>query len=375
MLARGRNYISIKIYRPPKFGGLLQWEHMNTKLLELARKQGNPIIEGNHVTFVWQGTSAPHIIDDLHMWEDAPQKMKRSAPDLWTYSIELDHTAYLEYAFYDPRTKERVQDPLNKNTVFNGIEHYNHFFYMPETSPTPYATKRRGVPRGKVTHHLIDTWMIEQDGEREIYLYKPPVKEPVPLLVIYDGVDYLQRANLNIIVDNLIHEKRIQPLAMAFIQNGDKYRGVEYACSDATLMTIEHVVLPLARKKLNLLDIKKNHGAYGVLGASFGGLMSLYTGLRMPDIFGRVISQSGVFESEGRDFAAVDLIRAKQAREIKIWMDIGQYDWLLEDNRRLQPILQKNGYNVTYREFFGGHNYTSWRDEIPRALEALFPAQ
>jgi enterochelin esterase family protein len=109
-----------------------------------------------------------------------------------------------------------------------------------------------------------------------------------------------------------------------------------------------------------------------VLGASFGGLMSMYTGLRMPEIFGKVISQSSVFESEGRDFVAVDLIRAKQSREIKIWMDIGHFDWLLEDNRRLQPILNENGYNVTYREFSGGHNYTCWRDEVGIALEEMF---
>jgi enterochelin esterase family protein len=180
---------------------------------------------------------------------------------------------------------------------------------------------------------------------------------------------------LNVIVDNLIHKKRIQPVAMAFLQNGDKHRGVEYACSDATLMTIEHSVLPLAGKKLNLLDVKTNRGAYGVLGASWGGLMSMYTGLRMPEIFGNVISQSGVFESEGRDYAAVDLVRARQAREIKIWMDIGHYDWLLEDNRRMQPLLQENGYDVTYREFVGGHNFTCWRDEVWRGLETMFPVK
>jgi enterochelin esterase family protein len=194
----------------------------------------------------------------------------------------------------------------------------------------------------------------------------------VPLLIVYDGADYLERGKLNIIVDNLIHEKRIQPIAMAFLQNGGDHRGVEYACSDATIMWLDNIVLPLARKRLNLLDTAGHRGAYGTLGASFGGLMSMFTGLRMPEIFGKVISQSGVFESEGRDFAAVDLVRARQAREIKIWMDIGHFDWLLEDNRRLQPILQDNGYNVTYREFSGGHNYTCWQNEVGMALESMF---
>lgn len=341
-------------------------------LLQIARKTGNPVIEGNQATVIWKGKLAPHYVDDIHGWEDNPQKMKRIAPDLWAYSLELDSDAYLEYSFIDPRTKKRVKDPFNKNSVFNGINAYNHYFYMPEASPTPYAVKRRGIPSGRVTRHLVDTWMMQDGGRRELHLYQPPVKKPVPLLLVYDGTDYLKRASLNTIVDNLIHEKRIQPIAMAFLQNGDDHRGVEYACSDATLMTIEHSVLPFAAKRLNLIDIKKKRGAYGVLGASFSGLMSIYTGLRMPEIFGKVIAQSSVFEADGRDFVAVELIRAKMSREIKIWMDIGHFDWLLEDNRRMQPLMQQSGYNVTYHEAPAGHNYTFWRDELPHALMEMF---
>jgi enterochelin esterase family protein len=345
-----------------------------THLLELAQKYGNPVIEGTRVTLVWKGKSAPRVIDDLHGWEDSPQKMQRAAKDLWTYSLELDPAAYFEYAFLDPHTEQRVKDPLNQNSVYNGLGNDNYFFYMPGNSPTPLVEQRKGVPRGRVTRHLVETWMLQDEGEREVHLYKPPVKTPVPLLLVYDGTDYLQRARLNVIVDNLIHEKRIQPIAMAFLQNGADHRPIEYACSDATLMTLDHVILPLARKKLNLLDVKTQRGAYGVLGASFGGLMSMYTGLRMPEIFGHVISQSAVFESEGRDFAAVDLIRAKQSRELHIHMSIGSYDWLLEDNRRMQSLLMGSGYNVTYCEFVGGHNFTSWQNQLPAALEALFPA-
>jgi len=344
----------------------------NHPLIDKAKEHGNPLIEGNQVTFIWQGKTAPYLIDDIHGWEDHPQKMTRIEKGLWGYSMELPADAYLEYSFYEPRSKHRIEDPLNWNTVYNGLGNDNYFFYMPEHAPTPLALQKKNISRGKVTHHQVETWMLADDGQRDVYFYRPPVKEPVPLLIVYDGVDYLERGKLNVIVDNLIHEKRIRPIAMAFLQNGGDHRGVEYACSDATIMWLDNIILPLARKRLNLLDVKKHPGAYGVLGASFGGLMSVYTGLRMPEIFGKVISQSGVFESEGRDFAAVDLIRARQARGIKIWMDVGQFDWLLEDNRRLQPILQANGYDVGYREFSGGHNYTCWQNEVWIALEKMF---
>ncbi|MFN8374318.1 MAG: alpha/beta hydrolase-fold protein [Anaerolineae bacterium] len=39
------------------------------------------------------------------------------------------------------------------------------------------------------------------------------------------------------------------------------------------------------------MDIQQHPGAFGVLGASMGGLMALYAGLRMPALFGQVISQ------------------------------------------------------------------------------------
>jgi enterochelin esterase family protein len=264
-------------------------------------------------------------------------------------------------------------DPLNKKTVNNGAGGKNNFFYMPETMPSPFAMRRADVTSGTLKKHNIDTWILDEFGTRDVYLYKPPVRESVPLLVVYDGNDYLQRGKLAVIVDNLIAEKRIQPIAMAFLQNGKRRRGVEYACSDATLAWIENNVLSLANQHLNLLDIKKHPGAYGVLGASFGGLMSMYTGLRMPDIFGKVLCQGGVFEVEGRDFAAVDLVRHQHTQSMNLWMDVGSLDFLLEDNCRMKNILNENRYNFTYRECSGAHNYTTWRNDVWRGLEELFP--
>ena len=162
-------------------------------LIEKAKEHGNPIIEGNQATFIWQGKTAPHFIDDMHGWEDHPQKMTRIEKGLWAYLMELSTDAYLEYSFYEQRANERTKDPLNGNTVYNGLGHYNHFFYMPERFPTALAEPRKNIPHGKVTHHLVETWMLADNGQRDVYLYRPPVKEPVPLLIVYDGMDYLER--------------------------------------------------------------------------------------------------------------------------------------------------------------------------------------
>jgi enterochelin esterase family protein len=354
---------------------------VSQSILLRALQAGNPVIHGDRAIFIWQGETAPHLIGDFDHWGNKPRRFKRLSPRLlpestqpiWYAALTLPRDAYIEYAFRDPASQKHFPDPLNRKTVSNGMGGRNNFFYMPETMPAPYAFRRAEVSPGTLTSHRVETQWLREDYEREIYFYRPPLKQPLPLLVVYDGQDYLQRARLTVIVDNLIAEGRIQPLAMAFLPHGGRWRNVEYACSDGTLLWLEQTVLPLAREKLNLLDVKKQPGAFGVLGASLGGTMAMFTALRMPEVFGKVLCQSGAFTVAGRDFVVVDLIRHGQARGLTIWMDIGRLDGLLEDNRNLYALLQEKGYNVTCREFTAGHNYTAWRDDVWRGLEALFP--
>lgn len=182
-------------------------------LVQRVKAEGHPLIDGETVTFLWEGKAAPHLIDDLHGWEGNPQSARRIAPGIWSWSFDLRRDAYLEYAFLDPETDERIPDPHNKRRVWNGINGYNHFFYMPEAAPTPLVDRKKDIPQGRLTKHVLPAWMMTQDGKRALHLYQPPTDEAVPLLVIYDGNDYLQRGKLATMVDNLIAEKRIRPLA------------------------------------------------------------------------------------------------------------------------------------------------------------------
>jgi len=254
--------------------------------------------------------------------------MPDSSEPIWYITLTLPRDAYIEYAFHDPVTQKNFLDPLNKKSISNGVGGRNNFFYMPETMPSPFPVRRADVTPGKLSKHRAETRWLREDYERDIFLYRPAVKGPVPLLIVFDGKEYLQIGKLAVIVDNLIADEHIQPLAMAFLPSAGRWRDIEYACSDGTLLWIEEIVLPLAKEKLNLLDIKKHPGSYGVLGASLGGTMSLYTGLRMPDVFGKVLSQAGAFTYPSREFSVVELVKYRQANDLQIWMDVGALDFL-----------------------------------------------
>jgi enterochelin esterase family protein len=347
---------------------------MTYELLKRARQEGTPLIDGASAMLVWHGRSAPKLIGDFNDWDASRAiALTEIAPGVWMHTLALPRDAYMEYAFV--RGERRVPDPLNPRAAPNGIGEVNHFFYMPDAAPTPLARRERGVPRGAVTRYVAeDEWLVV-GGRRAVYLYQPPVDEACPLLVVLDGPDYLRRAKLPALVDNLIAQKRIRPIALAMVAHGGKARMIEYGCSEVALGLMLMKVLPLAREHLNLIDIHTQPGAYGVLGASLGGLAALYFGLCTPQVFGKVLSQSGAFSAMGYDYVVFDLVRDGGVRRLKIWLDAGKFEGLLAANQRMRDLLTAKGYAVAYREYSGGHNFPSWRDDLWRGLENLFGVQ
>lgn len=351
-------------------------------LLERAQKQGNPIIEGGEAIFVWQGVKPPILSGDFNYWQlDQPLTMVEAGPRVWAARLPLPPDAYIEYGFFASTANEdRLRDPLSRHRKPNGIGQYNHWFGMPKWKPAPETKRRKGVLAGTVTQHKLENkYGFFAGKERAVSLYQPPTGKPVPLLLVWDGPDYLKRAHLATIVDNLIAQGRIQPIALIMPDNGGKVgaRLVEYHTSEATVTLIEAQLLPLARERLNLLDEKAHPGAHGVLGASMGGLMALTTGLMLPQVFGRVISQAGMVQpwtSHGRPLI-FDVLDGSRLPLPRIWLDCGTFDGLLDGNRRLRDLLQAKRADVIYHEYSTGHNYTAWANSVVKALETMFPKE
>ncbi|MBE2183580.1 MAG: esterase family protein, partial [Anaerolineae bacterium] len=176
-------------------------------LLERAKGSGNPLIEGTTATFVWEGDTPPILAGDFTGWRrDFAITEWRQEADYWVATVMLPKDGYVEYAFFSADDDDaRVRDPLNNQRTWNGVNNYNHNFYMPEAGPSPLLRVRRGVPRGTVTRYEIESHWISARKTRPLYLYEPPnATAPYPLMVVWDGPDYLRRGRLTQIVDNLI---------------------------------------------------------------------------------------------------------------------------------------------------------------------------
>ncbi len=120
----------------------------------------------------------------------------------------------------------------------------------------------------------------------------------------------------------------------------------------------------------------------GIGGSSLGGLVSLYFGLRYPDIFGKLMIMSpSVWWSNRAILKAVS--RLKHKLPLKIWLDIGTS----EDRNAQVPVrnvialrdaLVEKGWRLGEDLAFlvnegAGHNEHAWGFRARDALRFLFP--
>ena len=134
-------------------------------------------------------------------------------------------------------------------------------------------------------------------------------------------------------------------------------------------------------------------------GLSMGGFGAMRNGLKYHDTFGAIISFSGVFEILKPDaknhqrmntafeeglFGNLNqaLVSDKNpiwlARELAgkenlpaIYMACGEDDYLLPHSRNFCKLLLENGYDVTYEEGPGAHEWDFWDTYIKKALDWL----
>lgn len=132
-----------------------------------------------------------------------------------------------------------------------------------------------------------------------------------------------------------------------------------------------------------------------VAGLSMGGYGSLALALTYPETFSIAAPMSAAFdpkclyspdnnyfldifgEIDQFDGSKNDLFHlAKANKEAgkpapEIYIGCGTSDGLLEDNRRMQAHLKNLGYDVTYSESPGAHEWAYWDREIQKVLDYI----
>lgn len=360
-----------------------------------AAVAGNPIVDDLGATFVWDGAGDPPVVaGSWSDWDPARALHMHAVNGNWEARLEVSADAYAEYRFY--RGGHPLRDPRNHARVDNGVDGRNHQFWMPRATRRAIEhAYRRDVPRGTVTRGRIDLgWLAAPPQRRRAAFYLPSdpdgdgdeaIRRALPLLLVLDGIDYLRRGKLARILDALIADRRMAPVAAVFLDNSGETRVAEYAANDLTLAALADVAVPAAMEQLGIAaqQVPGGRGRATILGSSLGGLMALHAGVRRPDVFGSVIAQStsAMLEDIPMDGSTLPAIRlttlalleATEPPPIRLWLDVGDLEGLAPSNDRLAAMLTERGLDLRYRRYPGGHDHTSWAESLVDALPAMFP--
>src|SRR5690348_18360242 len=86
-------------------------------LLERARREGTPLIDGERATFVWEGERPPRLLGDFNAWnqdtdvggDGMPRWRAEAVHAAWTLTLTLPRDGYFEYALQagHERSEER----------------------------------------------------------------------------------------------------------------------------------------------------------------------------------------------------------------------------------------------------------------------------
>jgi enterochelin esterase-like enzyme len=237
------------------------------------------------------------------------------------------------------------------------------------------------VRSGKIEEFNIYSEAFGEDRKITVYLpneYKP--KKRYPLLICHDGSDYRKYASMITVLNNLIHRREVLPLIVAFTDGIN--RNPEYGANPKQAQFLVEDLLPAIERKYRISPGAENRG---LMGASFGGVSSLFAAWRYPGVFKKLLLQSGSFAftdigEHGRGELwdpIVDFVNALREDpspiDGKVYMSCGVFESLIYYNRTLAPLFRKSGVNLHYVESKDGHNWINWRDRLREGLSWLYP--
>jgi enterochelin esterase family protein len=307
---------------------------------------------------LYRGTGRDvRLAGDFTDWQ--PDVVLHHVPgtDLWTYRFELPDMARVDYKLV--RDGQWLLDPRNPRRAVSG------FGENSEYAGPAYRPPDR-VGRTDLLVCAFDTLQVaspELGDVRTVVVVTPPGATG-PYLLVHDGLEYITFADLPGALGRL-HELHPAARLPVCVCVPPVLRTEEYATSlqEPFGRFVVETLRPLIETRLG------ERGAWGSLGASYGGNVSLYLARRYPERFDRVAAMSPAVAPEQHDGVA-----ALDPASLKLYVNWGTYDIrrLIPGCERFAAMLDARGFDHLVEVRPQGHAWFFWRDTLEPALRRLY---
>lgn len=314
---------------------------------------------------------------------------KLEKTNLWyiSYIVRKDLSFTYQFSINDPldndwnRRWRNVQgDEFNKNNLkiidkSNRNERLVPYVALEDAEPRIYIQKNNNYKSGILHEHIIYSNILKEDRKFSVYTpygYEENC-ESYGILVLNDGFEYINELNALNVLDNLMESKKISQIITVFIES-TKDRTQNLQCSDEFTNFIGIELIPYMKENYNISeDPSKNI----IGGYSLGGLTASYAGLRYPDIFGNVLSQSGSYWYKRKEYNDDKSIwinhefNKKEKLSLNFYINVGAIEpkvSMKDTNKAFKDNLVRHGYEVKFEEFSSGHDHLYWGETLANGL-------
>lgn len=302
------------------------------------------------------------LASEITDWGARPISMSETSPGRYELELEEPWLHKIRYKFVVEG--QWVTDPLNPTRVDDGHGGSNSVIRTQRFREDPLLELKAGVPApSETTFELTDL-----EGDRRAIRVVRPARAPRAPLVAYfqDGGDYLERTGAGNLLANLSAQGGKPAIVGVFI--APKVRIEEYglgARSELYMRFVAEKVVPETEKRFGITGSRQRRL---VIGPSLGGLVSVATALRHPEVFGLAASQSGAFWYA--DKRIIDDLARPNDKGLRLFLDAGKYESpaILDTNREAATAAERAGIAVRYREYPSTHDWIAWRNRLQEIL-------
>ena len=255
-------------------------------------------------------------------------------------------------------------------------------------------TQIKRAPQGfdsfqaNISHGKIDTikYLSKTVGvTRKTLVYTPPgysKKQKYPVLYLLHGIggdekEWLKNGHPEIILDNLIAEKRIEPMIVV-LPNGramrddraignifDSVKVQAFATFEKDLLTD---LIPFIEKNY---PVYKDRTHRAIAGLSMGGGQSLNFGLANLEKFAWIGGFSSAPNTKTPEVLVPDPQRTKEQLKL-LWVSCGVDDNLISFSQRTHDYLEAHDVPHVFYVEPGAHDFKVWKNDLFMFSQLLF---
>jgi len=257
-----------------------------------------------------------------------------------------------------------------------------------DTSAFPAPQKDFGTIRENISRGNIDSVYYESKtvgAKRRMLVYTPPgysANNKYPVFYLLHGIggdekEWLRHGSPNVILDNLLADKKIVPMIVVF-PNGrampddrpganifDTAKVRAFATFEFDLL---NDLIPFVETHYAALKGKANRALAGL---SMGGGQSLNFGLGNMETFAWVGGFSSAPNTKKPELLVPDPDLVNKKLRL-LYISCGDKDGLINISQGLHNYLKKNNVRHVYHIQPGEHNFEAWKKDLYNFSQMIF---